>query len=48
MNNIDKDVFDNLPPEIQMEYLTNYKTYLKKKKSDHFEDFPEVKNYNQL
>ena len=42
MENIDKDVFENLPPEIQIELLSNYKETLKAKKSQTFEEFPEV------
>jgi hypothetical protein len=42
INNIDKEVFESLPAEIQMEYLSNYKGLIKSKKSENFEEFPEV------
>ncbi len=42
MQNIDQEVFDSLPPDIQIELLTSYKEALKAKKSENFEEFPEV------
>lgn len=34
-------MFENLPPDIQFEILTNYKDALKAKKSQSFDEFPE-------
>lgn len=35
-------MFDSLPPDIQYELLTSYKDALKAKKSQSFNEFPEV------
>lgn len=42
MQNIDQEVFESLPADIQIELLTTYKEALKSKKSEKFEEFPEV------
>ncbi len=44
MEDVDPEVFDSLPPDIQIEILTNYKESLKSKKSQNFEEFPEESN----
>jgi hypothetical protein len=41
MNEIDQEVLTSLPPEMQIEILTDYKNLLKSKRSESFEEFPE-------
>ena len=40
---MDKDVFEGLPVDIQIELLAGYKDELKSKKRRSFEQFPDVK-----
>ena len=42
MEDMDKEVFESLPPEIQIEILTSNKEALKSKKSHSFDEFPRV------
>jgi hypothetical protein len=42
LEKIDPEVFESLPDEIKFELLTQYKQKLKSKKSQTYEEFPQV------
>ena len=41
MHELDQEVLKSLPPEMQIEILTDYKNLLKSKRSESVEEFPE-------
>ena len=42
INKVDPEVFESLPDDLKIELLTQYKEKLKNKKSQTFNDFPQV------
>jgi hypothetical protein len=42
LNKVDPEVFESLPDELKYELLTQYKKKLRAKKSQSFEEFPQV------